>query len=98
MRHVEERGAQEFYIGPGSGPVLLRELDSGAAKRYQHVHVPPALLQKHVIGMHLSNLMERSDRGLMYVNREYKELGTNFAVHQRDMPEQALNSDEPFME
>ena len=57
MRHLEERGVQGFYLGPGSGPsmerVFLREPGSGAVTKYRHVLVPPALVQKHAIRMHL---------------------------------------------
>ena len=70
MRHMEETGAQGFYIRPGSGPsmerVVLREPDSGVVNR--HALVPPALVQKHIIGMHLSDVTERPNWGPMYAN------------------------------
>ena len=98
----EERGAQGFYMGPGSGPsmerVFLRELGSGAVKQYRHVLVPPALVQKHAIRMYMSDVMERPEWGPMNVSREYEESGTSFAVHERDVNEQPAFSNEPFME
>ena len=45
IRHLEERGVQGFYMGPGSGPSMernfLREQGSGAIKQYRHalIHV-----------------------------------------------------------
>ena len=61
MRHLEERGVQDFYMGPGSGPsmerVFLRELGSGAVKQYRHVLVPPALVQKHAIRIYMSGVL-----------------------------------------
>ena len=42
--------------------------------------------------------MERPYWGPMYVNRECEKPGTSFAVHARDVHEQAEYSDDPFME
>ena len=102
MRHLEERGVQGFYMGPGSGPsmerVFLREPGSGAVKQYRHVLVPPALVQKHAIRMYISDVMQRPDWSPLYVSREYEAPGTSFAVQERDMYEQPAHSDEPFME
>ena len=54
-RHLEERGEQGFYMGPGSSPcmerVFLREPGLAAVKQYGHALVPPALVQKHAIRM-----------------------------------------------
>ena len=102
MRHLEERGVQGFYMGPGSGPsmerVFLREPGSGAIKQHRHVLVLPALVQKHAIRMYMSDVMQRPKWGPMYVSREYEEPGTSFAVQERDVNEQPTFSDEAFME
>ena len=102
MRHLEERGVQGFYMGPGSGPsmerVFLREPGSGAVKQYRHVRVPPALVQKHAIRMYMSEVMKRPDRNPLYVSCDYEEPGTSFAVHERDVNEQPAYLDEPLME
>ena len=82
MRHMEERGVQGFYMGPGSGPsmerVFLREPGSGPVKQYRHVLVPPALVQKHAIRMYMSDVMQRPDWSALYVSREYEAPGTSF--------------------
>ena len=102
MRQLEEKGAQGFYMGPGSGAsmerVYLREPGSGAVKRYRHVLVPPALVQKHAIRMYMSDVMKRPEWGPIYVSHEYEEPGTSFAVQERDVNEQPALSDEPFMD
>ena len=102
IRHLEERGVQGFYMGPGSDPsmehVFLREPGSGAVKQYMHVLVPPALVQKHAIRMYMSDVMQRPKWNPLYVSREYEEPGTSFAVQERDVNEQRAYSDEPLME
>ena len=102
MRHLEERGVQGFYMGPGLGPsmerVFLREPGSGAVKPYRHVLVPPALVQKHATRMYMSEVMQPPEWSPLYVSREYEEPGTNFAVQERDVNEQPTFSDERFME
>ena len=102
MRHLEEKGVQGFYMGPGSGrsmeQVFLREPRSRAIKHYRHVLVPPALVQKHALRMYMSDVMKQPEWGPMYVSREYEEPGTRFAVHERDVNEQPAVLDEPFME
>ena len=94
MRHLEERGVQGFYMGPGSGPsmerVFLRELGSGAVKQYRHVLVPPALVQEHALRMYMSDVMKRPEWGQMYIIHEFEEPGTSFAVHERDVNEQPV--------
>ena len=98
----EQRGTQGFYMGPESGPtaerVFLREPRLVAVKQYRHVLVPPALVQKHVMRMHLSDMKQHPDCGPMCVSRENEEPRTSFAVHECDVHEQSQYLDEPFME
>ena len=52
------------------------------------------LVQKHVY----ADVMKCPHWGPIYVSREYEQPQTSFAVHERDVREQAAYLDKPFME